>query len=151
MNDHVGSVVAVAWNGSPQAVRAVGAALPILATADAITVITVGDRKPGDDGLREYLAWHGITAKFRSVPAVHGRSTGALLLDTASEADADILVMGGYGHRPWREALFGGVTRDILAQQQNAPFVGALRSRLCLAKARDRRTKDIDEGLPRCQ
>jgi nucleotide-binding universal stress UspA family protein len=118
MNDHVGSVVAVAWNGSPQAVRAVGAALPILATADAITVITVGDRKPSDDGLREYLAWHGITAKFRSVPAVHGRSTGALLLDTASEAAADILVMGGYGHRPWREALFGGVTRDILGSSK---------------------------------
>lgn len=115
MNDRVGSGVAVAWNGSPQSVRAVGAALPILATADAVTVITVGDRKPGDDGLLEYLAWHGIVARFKGVPAAHGRSTGASLLDTAREANADILIMGGYGHRPWREALFGGVTRDLLA------------------------------------
>ena len=115
MNDHVGSAVAVAWNGSPQSVRAVGAALPILAAADAVTVITVGDFKSGDDGLLEYLAWHGITAKFRGVPVAHGRSTGALLLEAAGEAHADILIMGGYGHRPWREALFGGVTRDVLA------------------------------------
>jgi nucleotide-binding universal stress UspA family protein len=37
-----------------------------------------------------------------------------LLLNAAHDAGADMLVMGGYGHQPWREALFGGVTRDVI-------------------------------------
>ena len=41
-------------------------------------------------------------------------STGILLLNAVHEASADILVMGGYGHQPWREALFGGVTHEIV-------------------------------------
>jgi nucleotide-binding universal stress UspA family protein len=25
-----------------------------------------------------------------------------------------LLVMGGYGHAPWREVLFGGATREVI-------------------------------------
>ena len=47
-------------------------------------------------------------------PLSSSESTGILLLNAAHEAGADMLVMGGYGHQPWREALFGGVTRDVI-------------------------------------
>ena len=84
-----------------------------------------GRQCPGDHGRRwqhdsdipavlDHLAWHGITAKHRQVPAASSESTGILLLNAAHDAGADMLVMGGYGHQPWREALFGGVTRDII-------------------------------------
>ena len=112
---NIGYVVALAWNGSPQAVRALAASLPLLAAAERILVITVGDGNNGDiPSVLDHLAWHGITAKYCHVPATSNESTGILLLNAAHEASADILVMGGYGHQRWREALFGGVTRDIV-------------------------------------
>jgi nucleotide-binding universal stress UspA family protein len=111
----LGQAVAIAWNGSPQAVRAIAASLPLLAAADSVLLLTVGDDSTGDiPAVLDHLAWHGITAKHRQIPAASSDSTGSLLLNAAQEAGADMLVMGGYGHQPWREALFGGVTRDIL-------------------------------------
>ena len=112
---NLGEAVAIAWNGSPQAVRALAASLPLLVAADSVLVITVGDDNNSDiPAVLDHLAWHGIAAKHRHVPATSGESTGILLLNAAQEASADMLVMGGYGHQPWREALFGGVTRDII-------------------------------------
>jgi nucleotide-binding universal stress UspA family protein len=111
----IGYVVALAWNGSPQAVRALATSLPLLVAAERVFVITVGDGDKNDiPSVLAYLTWHGIIAEHRHVLANSGASTGTLLLNAANEASADILVMGGYGHQPWREALFGGVTRDIL-------------------------------------
>ncbi|MGH9614812.1 MAG: universal stress protein [Bryobacteraceae bacterium] len=110
-----GSTVAVAWNGSPQAVRALSSALPILANADAVSIITVGDAAQGGSScLLEYLAWHRITARHLNTPRASGQHIGQALLSTARDANADLLVMGGYGHQPWREAIFGGATREIL-------------------------------------
>jgi nucleotide-binding universal stress UspA family protein len=112
---HIGEVVALAWNGSPQAVRALAASLPLLVAAESVLVMTVGDDNYGDIAMvLDHLAWHGITAKHRQIPGTSSESTGILLLNAAQEAGADMLVMGGYGHQPWREALFGGVTRDII-------------------------------------
>jgi nucleotide-binding universal stress UspA family protein len=112
---NIGNVVALAWNGSAQAVRALAASLPFLVAAERVLVMTVGDGNHGDiPSLLDHLTWHGIAAKHCHVLATSGESTGLLLLKAAHEASADILVMGGYGHQPWREALFGGVTRDII-------------------------------------
>lgn len=111
----VGQDVAIAWDGSPQAVRALAASLPLLIAADSALVITVGDSNNTNvPAVLEHLAWHGIAAKHRQIIATSSDSTGTLLLKAAQEAGADMLVMGGYGHQPWREALFGGVTRDVL-------------------------------------
>jgi nucleotide-binding universal stress UspA family protein len=113
---NIGYVLALAWNGSPQAVRALGVAVPLLAAAEAVSLITVGDANEDEvPSVIEYLAWHGIAGKHVHVERAPGQSTGAALLDAARGANADLLVMGGYGHRPWREALFGGVTREVLA------------------------------------
>jgi nucleotide-binding universal stress UspA family protein len=110
-----GKYIALAWNGSPQAVRALAASLPLLVSADRVLVITVGDGNHSDiPSVLDHLAWHGITAKHRHVTAESSGSTGILLLSAAHDAGADMLVMGGYGHKPWREALFGGVTRDVI-------------------------------------
>jgi len=116
MPANIGYVVALAWNGSPQAVRALAASLPLLVAAERVLVITVGDGNNGHDipSVLDYLIWHGIIAEHRHVLASSGESTGMLLLNAAHEASAGTLVMGGYGHQPWREMLFGGVTRDIL-------------------------------------
>jgi nucleotide-binding universal stress UspA family protein len=111
----MGRFIAVAWNGSPQAVRAMAASLPLLVAAESVLLITVGDGDHSDTpAVLDHLAWHGITAKHHQIPDTSNGSTGILLLKATHEAGADMLVMGGYGHQPWREALFGGVTRDII-------------------------------------
>ncbi len=113
----LGNTVAIAWNGSPQAVRALAAGLPFLASAEAVWLITAG---PGDGdsaaSALEYLAWHGISARHhRDLPDRPGRHVGRLLLDAAHGNGADLLVMGGYGHTPWREAVLGGATREAVS------------------------------------
>ena len=113
----LGEVIAVAWNASAEAARAVSAALPFLTKASEVHVLTAGskDAAPADAELAAYLAWHGIAAVAHGVHKLEGVSTGELLLSAARDAGADLLVMGGYGHAPWREMIFGGATRQIVA------------------------------------
>ena len=37
-----------------------------------------------------------------------------MLLSYAADAEADMIVMGGYGHSRMREVVLGGTTREIL-------------------------------------
>ena len=112
----IGYVVAVAWNGSPEGVHALAAALPFLEKADAVSLITSGDADAaGSLSAVDYLAWHGVNAEHRKVAAGSGRHVGSILFEAARDAGADLLVMGAFGHLPWREQLFGGATRSALA------------------------------------
>ena len=112
-----GEVIAIGWDGSPQAVRAVTMAMPFLVVARKIHIVTVGDQPDSDPAsLVAYLARHGVAAKHRAVAPVERVRAGAQLLSTAREEGADLLVMGGYGHSPWREFIFGGATNDLLAR-----------------------------------
>ncbi|HUK61315.1 MAG TPA: universal stress protein [Stellaceae bacterium] len=111
----IGHRVALGWNGSAEAVHVMSAALPILEKADAVSAITVGDDAEADPlPLLEYLLAHGISAKHRRVLPVRGVGPGEQLLAEARDLDSDLLVMGAYGHRRWRELLFGGATREIV-------------------------------------
>jgi nucleotide-binding universal stress UspA family protein len=110
----VGEKIAVGWNGSTEAVKALAVSLPLLAAAKAVSVITVGDKDVSVASVIEYLAWHGIGTTHHGVRTVSGSGPGEQLLAEAREVEADLLVMGGYGHMPWREFLFGGATRQIV-------------------------------------
>jgi nucleotide-binding universal stress UspA family protein len=111
----IGEVVAIAWNASVEAARAVAASLPFLYQAREIHILTAGDDdRAHDSELSAYLAWHGIVATAHHVRSLAGVGIGELLLATAREHGADLLVMGGYGHAPWREMIFGGATRQII-------------------------------------
>ena len=111
----VGETVALGWNGSAEATRAVVAALPFLAVARRTAIITVGEKhQESAAALIDYLGWHEVKAQHRHVPAVSGVGPGQQLLSAAREENADLLVMGGYGHMPWREFLFGGATREVV-------------------------------------
>jgi nucleotide-binding universal stress UspA family protein len=114
--DTIGQTVAIGWDGSPQSVRAMVAALPILRKAHKTVILTIGDKPDADaDAARAYLQWHGITGACQTVPVVTGVGRGEQLLAAARDAGADLLAMGAFGHRPWRELLFGGATRTIVS------------------------------------
>jgi len=111
----VGRKIAIAWNGSAESARAVGAAMPLLARAQ-VTILSVAEEGPaglaaGD--LAAHLAWHGVAADVRNLDAT-GDSVGAALLAEATRAEADLLVMGAYTHSRWRQLIWGGVTRHVL-------------------------------------
>ena len=60
-----------------------------------------------------FLSWHGIEAISGGLgdPDV---SPSEAIIGQAAEMDADLIVMGAYGHARLREIILGGVTRDLL-------------------------------------
>lgn len=111
----VGAKIAIAWNGSGEAARAVTAALPILAKADAVIILATTDRElPVSAAEAElYLKSHGVPS------SVQGFKRGSepvprLLLDSARKAGADCLLMGAYGHSRELEMILGGVTQYVV-------------------------------------
>jgi nucleotide-binding universal stress UspA family protein len=112
----IGERVLVAWSGTREAARAVEDAMPILEKASAVTVVTV-DLRSGEalsiDHLVAGLERHGVNVAVRGGRSL-GRSTGQALLSEAHALECDLLVMGGYGHSPMREHLFGGVTYFVI-------------------------------------
>ena len=113
--DKIGTKIALGWNGSAEAVHALAAALPLLEKAASVVVMTVGTAEEEDPAaLLDYLLAHGVTATHRQVLPVKGVGPGEQVLAEAHDLDADLLVMGAYGHRAWRELLFGGATRQVI-------------------------------------
>ncbi|MBB4286034.1 universal stress protein [Roseospira goensis] len=112
----VGSSVAIAWNGSPEAARAVQAAMTFLERADTVTILAAAesDAPCGADELAQYLAWHGVETTILDVRGHHGDDVGKTLLTHCDHRAADLLVMGAYTHSRLRQLILGGVTRHVL-------------------------------------
>jgi nucleotide-binding universal stress UspA family protein len=109
------SRVVVAWKDSPQARRAVHAALPILAKADRVAVVGVGDDVAEDrlEAVTAHLRCHEVKAHHRHVPATGGDVFWALI-GQAQHEEAGLMVTGLYSRGLLTEKIFGGVTADLL-------------------------------------
>lgn len=114
-------VVAIAWNGSSEALRAAHAALPLLHRARRIVILHGEQRSPAGMAawqppfdLDSYLLRHGLRAESLMVQGSMEDEVGAALLHAAGEIGAGLLVMGAYGHTRFREWVLGGVTRYVL-------------------------------------
>lgn len=113
----IGQNVLVAWKGTPESARALTAALPILQRAASVHVSTWDETDDAGTNTAlpalQFLQRHGVTASLH-----HGsrprQDLGDLLLSQASDLQADLLVMGCYGHGRAREWALGGVTRTVL-------------------------------------
>lgn len=110
----LGERAVVAWNGRREAARALAAALPLLTRAKAVTVLSVEEegRDADPEAIVTRLALHHIDAGQRRLPA---GSPGRALHAEAVALNADLLVMGAYGHSRLREFVVGGVTRELLS------------------------------------
>jgi nucleotide-binding universal stress UspA family protein len=71
------------------------------------------DAGAGRVDLERYLSGHGLHYSLHEV-ALEGRHVGGFLMDYAVGVDADLLVMGGYGHSRVQEFVLGGATRDVV-------------------------------------
>ena len=122
----VGLRVLVAWKPTREAARALSAALPLLSCAQTVKVVMweePGAFRPQAEALADFLALHGVQAHFERAGPAAG-PLGELLLSRAADAEADLLVMGCYGHARAREWLLGGVTRTLL-QSMTLPVLMA--------------------------
>ena len=116
----IGERPMVAWNASREAARAVSSAMPLLKRAREVQVTTFNARGgrgghgdiPGAD-IATFLARHGVKAN------VSGSSSkevdiGSQMLSRVDDFQADLIVMGGYGHSRAYEFVMGGATRTLL-------------------------------------
>ncbi len=107
----------VTWDGGMTAARAIAGALPLLAQAKQVEVVSVavededGDALPAFD-ITHHLARHGINAELKQLTPA--QTIASTLLSHASDTSADFMVMGCYGHSRLREFVLGGTTRTIL-------------------------------------
>ncbi|MGO9930279.1 MAG: universal stress protein [Steroidobacteraceae bacterium] len=119
--------IMVGWKETSEAARALTAALPLLQKAPKVILVSIGEgngTSPEDLGdLADRLSWHGIAAEQRFIADRRDRAPGELLLGAAGEAGADLLVIGGYGHGPLREAVFGGVTAGLIRHAECPVFM----------------------------
>lgn len=116
----MGRKVAVAWKEGAEAARALTAASSVLSRAEQVFILSVSNNEAGDDTdrfsaetLARKLKWQGIAAQVR-MEYSRASSEAVALKEMAYNCDADLLVMGAYGHNRVREFFFGGVTRDVL-------------------------------------
>lgn len=114
----IGDTVVIAWKETPQAARAVTAALPFLERARTVHVLAWGDAgEPSIGGVQldlgSWLRVHGVEATWHR-DGSEPEAIGELLLSRAFDLQADLLVMGCYGHSRAREWILGGATRTVL-------------------------------------
>jgi nucleotide-binding universal stress UspA family protein len=109
--------IMVAWDRSEVAARAIAGAMPLLARAKLVQVVTASmNHAPDVDhpgfNIARHLARHGLPVELKVVATTI--DIGNTLLSLAADEGSDLLVMGAYGHSRLRELILGGTTRDIL-------------------------------------
>lgn len=111
----VGAKVAIAWNGSGEAARAMTAALPILKEAESVTILASSQKTLpiSAEEAKIYLETHGVSCDVQGFTRTSS-SVGEVLLDSAKKASADCLLMGAYGQSRQRELIMGGVTQYVV-------------------------------------
>ena len=118
--------VMVCWDGSRQAARAIGDAMPLLTNAGKVEIVIIANEPGKQDEIAgvdmgQHLARHGLKVDLERIPRGDVDVADALL-SHAADSGADFMVMGGYGHSRLREFILGGVTHSIL-RSMTAPVL----------------------------
>jgi nucleotide-binding universal stress UspA family protein len=105
-----GKRILLTWNASRESARALREAMPMLKTAETLVVLS----SEPDDADATIARGHPHADEL----ALNDLDISAsdAILGQAAEMDADMIVMGAYGHARLREIILGGVTRDLLKQ-----------------------------------
>jgi nucleotide-binding universal stress UspA family protein len=135
LNDHHADTlytpkkVFLAWNTDLHTARAVHQSLPLLRQADEVLVATIdpimSEFRDGEDpgvDVAKWLTHHGCKVDVQQYPS-GGHDIGDCILDHSKEYGADLIVMGSYGHSRTRQAIFGGTTRTLIEQTDQAVFL----------------------------
>ena len=109
--------IALAWDGSREAVRALHDALPLLCRARSVEIIKILSSTTScnadDERLREHLGRHRLAHRADSL-LITSTQDHDTLRHQIEQGAYDFLVMGGYSHPMWMEFIFGGATQSLL-------------------------------------
>ena len=109
--------ILIAYDGSVHAARAllIAAELGALAEIRSTLVNIAGSEEAGQETLapaEAYLSHHGVSPRKK---VLAGTRPSDLICEIVTSSEADLLVMGAYGHSPIREMLFGSTTERVLS------------------------------------
>lgn len=128
-NREVSSVlghIAIGWNGSVEAARAVKRSMRLLDNAEKITIVSgEGETLPvlGPDALVDYLGSHGIAAEVHRFNATK-HDVGPKLVETLGTIGAEAFLMGSYGESSGSDYILGGAS-DYVLQHADVPLLMA--------------------------
>jgi nucleotide-binding universal stress UspA family protein len=114
----IGTHVLIAWKPTREANHALRASIPFLQRAESIHVVAdlePNEQVPMQRRFEGYLRSNNILAAPRYHSLNSTDSVGERLLSLAADVQADLLVMGCYGHSRLREFMIGGVSKTILS------------------------------------
>jgi nucleotide-binding universal stress UspA family protein len=116
----VGTIM-VCWRETPEAARALSAAMPLLTRAKRVVFMGVQEKANHiAEAIEEVAAQFracGVPTYARVVPSA-GRPIADVLASAAADCGADLMVMGAYGHSHMREVIFGGCTQAVIAHAE---------------------------------
>ena len=121
----LGDTILIAWNRSSETARTVAFAMPLLARAKRVVIMTIEvPSTPGPSGtlLAKTLARHGIAAEALPVEQ-RAANEGPAILRKAAEAGADLIIKGGYTQSRLRQMIFGGAPSHVLAHAELPVFM----------------------------
>lgn len=108
----------VAWDASRAAARALADALPLLRRAGEIFLVAVAsEQSAAAQSMPDVERWlndHGVRVNCARLDDADG--TAAAIEEHGRSVQADLLVMGAFGHSRVRDFILGGVTRSVLAE-----------------------------------
>ena len=120
--------VVLAWDQSNEALKAMRTAMPLLKAADLVNIAIIAPQSHGPErsdpggALSQLLARHGVKTDV-SVLAKTMPRVSDVLCRHIRDFNADLVVMGAYGHSRIREAILGGTTRNMLEDAEVPVFM----------------------------
>lgn len=125
MSGEIDGPAIIAWDGSPRAMRAVRAHLPLIQSLGHAVIAHNPDKDREIAGTSEIASAEALASWLRDerveakVELFSGK-VSAGLLEIAKTHEAGLIVMGAYGHSRIGQMLFGGTSRALL-QAESAP------------------------------
>ncbi len=125
---NIGKRIVIAWNQSREAMNTIRRALPFLKHADQVWITIIDPPQHGPErsdpggALCQMLVRHGVKAEVSVLARTMPRISDVLARH-CRDVNADMLVMGAYGHSRFREAILGGATRNMLETAEVPVFM----------------------------
>lgn len=113
----IGDTIVIAWNGSTETARTVALAMPVMAKANQVVVLSLegwGGDGPSGEELTRRLQKNGIKAE-AVTRSLTSRTPGEAILEYAAAFHADLLIKGAYTQSRLRQFIFGGATSHVIA------------------------------------
>lgn len=113
----VGERIAILWDGSEEASKAVSYAIPFLVRAQEVVIIETEvplEEIAGAAELAKRLAWHEIDAQVVKMPEISSVSERAAEVVKQTCAHYDMLVMGAYTQSSMRRWILGSFTKNLI-------------------------------------